>query len=147
MKSLWCVLALSCVGCESAVTASDATADVREVTSDEGSADALDATMLTDVVGAPEARVDVRNDTAGDLAANDVPVEDVASPCPTERQRSCDGACLDVSGDDLRCGACDRRCEAGTQCENGACVRQCLYGESICGVCDDNRDGISNCGG
>lgn len=141
MKSLWCVLVLTCAGCESAMTAADATADARDVTPDESSADALDATMLADVVGAREVAVDAR----GDLAANDAP-DVVASPCPSATQRRCDGACLDVSGDDLHCGACDRRCEAGTSCQSGVCRQQCLAGEEVCGNCTVNRGDNSNCG-
>lgn len=143
MKSLWCVLVLTCAGCEPAMTAPDATAVVRDVTADETSADALDATMLADVVGAREAAVDAVGDVVGDLAANgDV----AATPCPAATQRLCDGVCVDVDHDDLRCGACDGACPSGTQCERGRCVSACLAGESICNRCDENRDDIVNCG-
>jgi phospholipase C len=40
--------------------------------------------------------------------------------CPTG-QAACNGACIDVLGDDANCGACANACTGGTHCAAGTC--------------------------
>jgi hypothetical protein len=71
---------------------------------------ALDAAMVSDIV--------------------DVTM-DAALMCP-DTQRACAGRCVDLRSDRAHCGACGVSCSAGNVCQNGACVPDCMMGETLC---------------
>jgi hypothetical protein len=99
---------------------------------DAGAGDTPSATPAPDAPPSPD-------------AAADRPPE---ISCPTGLSR-CNGACVDLGGDAVNCGACGKTCAAGTVCSSGACVRgSCPGGTSSCnGACIDPLTSAANCGG
>ncbi len=64
--------------------------------------------------------------------------------CP-EGQALCDGTCVDVLGDPMRCGACDVQCTSPSTCVSGACT--CPVGTEFCaGACVDTSSSAAHCG-
>ena len=64
----------------------------------------------------------------------------------------CGGACVDVTSNRARCGACDRVCASGEICVSGACVDDpcdgaCTAAETCCsGVCANLSISAQHCG-
>jgi Stigma-specific protein, Stig1 len=59
----------------------------------------------------------------------------------------CDGACVDVTSDLNRCGACDRVCGDGEFCAYGRCWADCTGDLKFCGgLCRDLTRDPENCG-
>ncbi len=125
-------------GGDAADTGADSGADVpRDVPMDQG-ADASDVTV--DVGSdAAEAAVDV---------GPDVPA------CPAGQTR-CDGACVDLQTDPLRCGGCDAACpvpaNGSASCAAGVCGRACNAGFADCNDnpadgCESSLSAVTSCG-
>jgi len=59
-----------------------------------------------------------------------------------------DGCETDTLSNGVHCGACNRRCAAGTSCSRGACVAGCPAGQTTCsGSCVDPATNPAHCGG
>ena len=61
--------------------------------------------------GTSDAGVETHSDGGGVVDAG----------CPTGQAR-CGGTCIDVTGDDAHCGACDTTCAGAQHCAGGTCV-------------------------
>jgi Stigma-specific protein, Stig1 len=62
------------------------------------------------------------------------------SPCGGSR------SCVDLTADDLNCGACGVVCREGAHCNAGSCA--CPGGVAYCdGACIDVQASVANCGG
>src|SRR5690349_13020345 len=46
----------------------------------------------------------------------------------------CSDRCVDVSSDELNCGACGSTCAAGYRCSGGKCALSCPKTQSACGL-------------
>jgi hypothetical protein len=84
------------------------------------------------------------------------PPEGPCRPCETFGLSECDGECVDISGDNLHCGACGNACAGGESCVEGECISgncslSCAPGNVCCndsGVeqCVDPQTDVANCG-
>ncbi|HXN31938.1 MAG TPA: hypothetical protein VN894_08755, partial [Polyangiaceae bacterium] len=58
---------------------------------------------------------------------------------------NCNGACVDLSSDNLNCSGCNKQCAIGGSCVSGACT--CGPGDIQCGVtCTNTNADDANCG-
>jgi poly(3-hydroxybutyrate) depolymerase len=58
----------------------------------------------------------------------------------------CDETCVDAMTDNAHCGACDRRCSAGSTCVGGECA--CGEAQTLCDDgCVNTLTDVRNCGG
>ncbi|MBL8600508.1 MAG: hypothetical protein JNK72_01145 [Myxococcales bacterium] len=64
--------------------------------------------------------------------------------CDGDPRNGCETA---TAADNSNCGACNRRCGAGTACSNGACSSVCAGGTTFCtDRCVDLRSDVASCG-
>lgn len=125
------------------------------------------ATMTTAACSRPNtddlASLDVRSDDASmmdrqsveDSAPDSAP--DAAPDAPSDvnqcevgagsSMRLCDGLCVNILTDRLRCGRCDRECAPDETCQGGSCVFTCAAGLVACrNRCIDPNTNPDFCG-
>jgi hypothetical protein len=60
----------------------------------------------------------------------------------------CGSTCVNLSSDQLNCGACGNGCDPGMVCSLGACAASCAVGLEDCsGACSDLSIDPAHCGG
>ena len=60
---------------------------------------------------------------------------------------TCDGNCVDPTGDANHCGGCNMPCTGGTRCNNSQCSGSCSGGLEACGAaCVDLESNREHCG-
>lgn len=73
------------------------------------------------------------------------------SPACSRGLVACEGACVDLAGDEAHCGACDAACPDGQACRGRTCVDATMACETYadCGEarCESTSISIDHCGG
>jgi hypothetical protein len=84
----------------------------------------------------------------GDAGVDGDLVEDESSDasCP-EGMTRCSGTCVDTTGNQAHCGACNHACGPEEACVDGECSAECPAGQTLCsGSCVDLLSNPVHCG-